>query len=135
MQAPVTRGRLGARSVNSLGLVGAPQVINNLPLVVDLQAYEGDDLFVDITVNNPDGSPTDLSHATVTAQVRTSPNALDILANFEVVVASNQIHLQLPSAQSQLLILQTAWDCQMSIAGVVTTLAAGTIYSTPDVTR
>jgi len=112
-----------------------PQILTSLPIYVDVMTYEGDDLFIDIAVNNPDGSPTDLSQATVTAQVRTSPNATTILANFEVVVAANDIHLQLPSAQAQLLQLETVWDCQMSIAGVVTTLAAGTIYCTPDVTR
>ena len=142
MLAPHTRGRLGPRNGVEPYVAAAPAppaapaiLITALPVEANIDAYEGDDLFVDVTVNNPDGSATDLSTATVMAQVRTAPGARDILANFTVSVMGNVIHLQLPAAQAALLTPLCAWDCQLTLLNQVTTLAAWAINTTTDVSR
>lgn len=111
-----------------------PGEITALPQTVNLSLYAGDDFYMNLTVTNPDGSPADLSQATVLAQIRSAANL--VLATFSSNVVGNVIELHLTSGASAGLPASGVWDCQITtpLAGV-TTLAGGTVSVTPQVSQ
>jgi len=110
------------------------QVLSALPAAVNLLLYKGDDFTMTLTVTNPDGSAASLTGATFKAQIRTAPGAATLLASFTTSVATNVVTLMLPNASSATLPAACAWDCQMTAtAGTITTLAAGTVSVSGDV--
>jgi hypothetical protein len=119
--------------------VGVPDTgpvhISALPLEVDLALYKGDDFYLDLILTDPDGSDTDLSAATPSAQIRVAPND-DLLAVFDTTVDGNTIHLHLPHDQSiNLQPGQCAWDAQITTStDITTTLVAGAVSVAGEVT-
>jgi hypothetical protein len=82
--------------------------------------------------------PSDLSEATVTAQVRATSEASAVLADFDVAVTGNEISLVLTPAKSRSLPAAAVYDCQVDWQGDdvnVQTVLAGTLTVSPDVTR
>jgi hypothetical protein len=113
--------------------------ITALPTAQDIQLYIGDDFYCDVTVTNPDGSAADLSSVTAAAQVRASASDTNTLAVFTCTIAGNIIHLKLPHTETVKLTAGSAavWDCQITASGSgdITTLVAGKITGTAEVTR
>lgn len=118
---PRTPGaRIAQRGAPTALVVPEPQIVSAVPQTVNLFLYKGDDFWLDLIVTNPDGSDTDLSAATASAQIRTAPNVDDIMASFDASIEANVIHLHLPHAQaSDLIAGSCAWDAQIS-TGVAT---------------
>lgn len=115
----------------------AEQTVTALPVTAHLHFWEGDDVFLILDVTDPNGAPADLSDAEPRSQLRSSPDSPDVLAEFETAVLGNLIHLHLPSTATAGLAAVDCpvWDCQVTIDGYVTTLAAGRIVVVPEVTR
>lgn len=109
--------------------------IGSLPAKQDLDLYQGDDFYLDVTVKNQDGTPADLSGAVSTAQVRTVPEDPTILASFVTSITTNVIHLHLLAADAAGLIPGPAfWDLQVAMPDI-TTLIAGKVTIHAEVTR
>lgn len=113
--------------------VSGPVTITALPQVVNLNLYQGDDFFLDITVTDSQGQPVDLSGSTSTAQIRKSAADATIMASFTVTPEGNVLHLHLVGADAAVL-TSGVWDAQID-TGAVTTLVAGTVSITNEVTR
>lgn len=107
---------------------------------VDLAIYQGDTWGAIVAVNNPDGTPADLTGSVANAQIRTGPadQAIEVAAEFETSVTGNQVSLGLSSEQTVLLGEQDyCWD--LEIVGPdglsTTTILAGQVMVTLEVTR
>lgn len=112
------------------------QIITALPVTAHLAFYEGDDVFVDLVVTGPTGAPVDLSEAEARSQIRTKPGAPDVLAEFDATTIGNLVHLHLPTGATTGWTAECAvWDCQITLDGFVTTLAAGRVLVAAEVTR
>jgi len=110
-------------------------VIDARPMTVDLNVYAGDDLKLHLEVTDDAGAPFDLTGYTAEAQIRASADAPAALA-FTATVLANAVDLVLPTAISTTMPIKAVWDVQVvSAAGAVTTLAAGKVTVTPEVTR
>lgn len=109
--------------------------ISRLPTGVDMILYQGDDFALTITVRNPDGTDADLTGAIVRSQIRVNPGDATVAGQFTVGVTGNMITLTLPGPTSATLPNQCVWDCEMTVSGRTTTLVAGRITLTPEVTR
>lgn len=108
--------------------------LSAIPVPVNLNIYQGDDLFLDLIVTNTDGTPADLSSAAAASQIRTSPGGA-LLATFNCTIAGNVVSLHLSSAQAQQIQGNAAWDCQLIwLSGVINTLVAGSVTAMRDVT-
>jgi hypothetical protein len=118
-------------------VTGGPVTLTALPANVNLSIYQGDDFQMTIAVNNPDGSPADLTGATVMSQIRAAASqSSPVLATLTPSISGNVISLHLASVDSAALPPSAVWDCQMTDAKpYVTTLVAGTVTSTPQVTQ
>src|SRR5215467_13970444 len=86
--------------------------VTALPAAVNLKVYQGDDTYLDLTVNNPDGTPADLTGRTAVAQIRPSARAAQTAAAFGASIAGNVIHLHLAAADAAGLDGVYVWDCQ-----------------------
>jgi hypothetical protein len=113
------------------------QPVNATPQAVPLTLYRGDDFFLDLEVTDPGGAAADLTGATAEAQIRASAADVAVLASFDATVTGNVVSLHLPSVEAANLTTKTAaWDCQLTDSdGIVSTLAAGPVTITADVTR
>lgn len=112
-----------------------PVSISALPAVVNLSLYQGDDFTLLLNVSTPTGEPADLSQMTVESHIRPDPAGV-LAGEFEPAVDGPVISLHLPGAVSSGLPLRCVWDAQITDQDdAVTTLAAGTITLTPEVTR
>jgi hypothetical protein len=110
--------------------------ITALPTQVDLNLYQGDDFTMTLTVTNPDDSEVDLAETIVEAQVRKTANDEEVLARFTPAYSGNVITLWLPGSESAKISGSAVWDCHVTDAGGrITTLAAGKITTTAEVTR
>lgn len=107
-------------------------VIGTLPPRVDLVLYQGDDIFVNLSLSQPG---IDLTQYTPRAQVRTQPGGTLIVEVDVSVLDATTLRLHLDSPQTTLLPPTAAWDVQVSdAAAIVTTLAQGTVSTTREVT-
>ena len=112
-----------------------PTTITAGPQVVNLVLYQGDDFYLDLTVTNPDTTPFDLTGYTPTSQIKDQVGG-SVLASFTCTIGGNIVHLHLPAVQSALLTSNGVWDCEITSAtGLITTLVAGTVKVTADVTE
>jgi len=113
----------------------AATIIDARPATVDLNLYAGDDINLKILVTDDAGVDFDLTGYTAEAQIRATadaPTALD----FTCTVLANAVNVTMPSATSTTMPIKGVWDVQViSATGVVTTLAAGKITVTPEVSR
>lgn len=128
------RSQLTVRPRAVAPLAAAGQIVRQ-PVEVDILTYAGDDLNWQLVVSNPDGTPTDLSTATVRAQVRATPPDVMDLGDLDVYVYGNAVSIILTAAVSAVLPASAVWDCEMTLDGLVTTLAAGSVTTVTDVTR
>jgi hypothetical protein len=104
----------------------------------NLQMYQGDDYVATVTVSNADGSATDLSGFAVKSQIRRGVADVDadVVAEFTVTIQSPEILLALTHAQTTPLSGNYVWDLQLTDAsGTVTTIMAGQVIVTQEVTR
>lgn len=119
--------------VNALSV----QTVTVLPSTVNLVIYQGDDFYLDVSVTDSASNPVNVTSMSPMSQIRTSPNAPAILASINAVVdatVTNLIHLHLNAIDSNSLPVNCAWDLQLSQPSV-TTIAAGTVSVTPQVTQ
>lgn len=108
------------------------------PKRINIQAYAGDDLTFDVPVTDAAGQPVDLTGATAAAQIRATAAAPDPAVDFTVVVGADKVTLSLSAAETVTLPASAVWDCEVTLLGppvVVKTVAAGSITTSPDVTR
>jgi hypothetical protein len=111
--------------------------VGQSPASIQLVIYRGDDFAFALDVQDTDGNPVDLTGATVTAEVRAQPGAIDVLTTFDTTIDGSAITLRLSHTDTAA--LSTAggvWDVQVTRAdGVVVTLANGQVRVFADVTR
>lgn len=119
-------GRLEARS---------PITISQLPTAVNLILYAGDDFSMVCVVKYANGSPADLSGAVALSHIRQTADSPILLGEFMINVSGNEIALDLSGDVSAQLPRNSVWDLEVTINDRVTTLVAGTITMTPEVTR
>jgi len=126
----------GAPPTVSAQTIGTKTTITALPVTVDLNIYAGDDFSFTVTVTNADGSTPNLTGQTAKAEVRVTPGDATALVTFTCTIATNVITLTLPHTASTGLPAATVYDCQLTDSGgAITTLIAGKITSTADVTK
>lgn len=104
----------------------------------DLDLYQGDDFGATVTVRNEDGTPADISTYTAQAQIRRAVADADplVIAEITATVESPDIHLALSHDITATLSGRYVWDLQIvSAAGAVTTIMAGKVITTAEVTR
>jgi hypothetical protein len=106
----------------------------------DIQLYQGDDWAGIVTVMDGD-APASLSGGYLAqAQIRLGPAdswpTLVEMGAFVDPIVQGQINLSIPSASSTLLTCNYLWDLQLTApSGVVTTLLAGRVLVTQEITR
>lgn len=109
-----------------------------MPARQDIEVYQGDDWAATVTVRNEDGTDADITGYTARAQVRRAVADVDpvIVVEMSAVVQSPEIQLSIPHDVTALLSGRYVWDLQIvSAAGAVTTLLAGKVITTAEVTR
>jgi hypothetical protein len=114
-----------------------PATLIQLPTMVNLVLYEGDDFTFLVSVTDSAGQPADLTGVTARAQIRETIADDVILGELTATVeeVEGNIWLHLDDAVSAVLPPKSVWDVEMDRGGEIVTLAAGTITVTPDVTR
>ena len=118
-------------------MAAAAQGVSNVPAAVNITCYQGDDLYLDLTVT-ADGRPADLTGYTAKSQIRTSPASDEISAEIDAVVdeAAGVVRLHLTHAAATDLGGLMVWDCELTDAvGNVSTIAAGKLTVEAEVTR
>lgn len=119
-------------------LADPASVILSKPFKVDITVYRGDSGSFRISVKDPDNNPIDISGATWDADIRVKdkdPVAVTSFVIEPVVGDTSSITVSLPSENSALLTRSGVYDIQMTLNDVVTTLIAGEIILTLDVSR
>lgn len=113
----------------------AAQVIERLPVRVDLHIYQGDDFYLNLGIDDSQVA-VDLTTYTPKSQIRTKPGAVEVVAEFDVTVKdATTLALHLPTEESAKLPQTSSWDVQITdVTGVVTTLAYGTVTANREVT-
>lgn len=123
----------------SLFVTGVPGPLTlSKPLAVDLIVYRGDTGVFQITVANSDGSPHPLTGATWDADIRASADDPTVITSMIVTPAagdSSSVDVTLTAAMSALITSSAVYDVEMTEGGVVTTLIAGAVQLTKDVSR
>lgn len=82
--------------------------------------------------------PADLSGATVTAQLRQTPDSTDVEASFTTAISSNEVTLTLLPTETAVLPSRCVWDVQIdwdSGGTSIQTVVRGALVVGPDVTR
>lgn len=106
-----------------------------VPQRVDLMFIAGDDILIRLLVYGADGNPLDLVESVALSQIRASFDD-PVLAEFTATVQDNTIDLDLTHDQtSQLTPGRGVWDCQITNNNRITTLVAGAVTITPEVSR
>jgi hypothetical protein len=111
------------------------------PVKVDLGIYKGDTGSFKITVKDENNNGINISGGTFDGDVRVSPLTANPLFSFTitpVVGDTSSITVDISAVNSNLLVDTVNpyyYDIQMTLAGKVTTLVAGLIYVTQDVSR
>lgn len=109
-----------------------------MPSQANLALYQGDDYAAVITVTNSSGVP-DLTGCTAQAQMRVGPADIASAVVVEIsaeVAPPNLINLEIPHGVTLQLSGQYVWDLQLTDpSGTVTTILAGSVIVTREVTR
>lgn len=114
--------------------------INLVPTCkVDINHWRGDSLSLLIRVWDDDAHtvPSDLSSATVTADLKVKNTDEIAVDTFGISISGNDVTLSLTPAQSRAMPPKTVWDCQIdwySDDARVTTVVTGTLTENQDVT-
>jgi len=130
-QRPLVPGGPGVIMPLSTG----PTNLLALPATVNLTLYQGDDFTFRLAVYDAARQPADLDGATVRAQIRETAASEQVAGEFQPTIAASIINLHLTSAISAGLPARCVWDCEITIEGRVTTIAAGTIDQIAEVSR
>jgi hypothetical protein len=105
----------------------------------NLDLVQGDDYVATVTVTNANGTPADISGYTAKAQIRqdVADEARRVDVEIATAVASPNVTLTIPHAITQTLTAASyVWDLQLTSAGgQITTILAGTVVVTREVTR
>jgi|SRR5215471_20953033 len=106
---------------------------------VDIEVYQGDDWAGIVTVMDGD-QPATLTGYTAQAQVRLGPaDTTPVLVEMGAIVdpiITGRINLSITSTDSATLKCNYLWDLQLTApSGVVTTLLAGRVLVTQEITR
>jgi hypothetical protein len=113
----------------------ATTTINTRPQAVNLSLYAGDDVSIDVTVLNNDGTPANLTGATAESQIRATADAVTSV-DFATTVTGNVVTLALTNVQSATLPATGVWDLQITDSGgKITTIAGGRIDVAAGVTQ
>jgi hypothetical protein len=131
----MTRPVLAPHSLVPSLQTATPNEITALPSPLNLTLYAGDDFGLTLTLTDQASQPVDLTGATVNAQIR-QKSGQPIEATFAYTIATNVITLNLTGTDTQDLSGSYVWDCQVTYSdGVVSTIVAGSVKVTADVTR
>lgn len=111
-----------------------------IPQKANLAIYRGDSLTLQLAVwaDAEKTQPADLSRAVVSAQIRSEPDASDVVATLEVVVDGHIITAHLLPKSSRELPPKCAYDIEIDWYGddtSVQTVLAGKFAVESDVTR
>jgi hypothetical protein len=105
------------------------------PTHVDLRIYRGDTGRFRVQVTWPDGTPVNIAAATWDCDIRATVDDTAVTASLTVTpVDSFTVEVLLDAATSASL-TGGVWDLEMTLNGAVTTLLAGDIIVTKDVSR
>lgn len=110
------------------------------PATYNVSIYGGDDYVLPVDFVDSAGDPLDVSGRTYAAQVRAWPSG-GVLATFDVDetnAAGGTIVLSLGHAVTAGLagtVTEARWDLSQSVGGTLTTVMAGAVDITQDVTR
>jgi len=107
------------------------------PAELNLCVYRGDTghLRVQILIA---GTPADVSSATFDADIRSTTDSDEVMATMTATPVAGQpdmVDVLLPAEESAKLDTNGVWDLEMTLGGEVTTLVAGTVTVTKDVSR
>lgn len=108
------------------------------PLAVDLIVYRGDTGLFRITVANSDGSAHPVLDATWDADIRLAADDTTVITTMLVSPTpgdSSSVDVTLTAAMSRLINAPAVYDVEMTQGGIVTTLIAGNVVLTKDVSR
>lgn len=136
MTATISRNALAPRATLP-SAKGAP-VCFTKPGVVDLCVYRGDSGRVRVTVTDAAGLPLDVSTATWDCDFRIAADNPTVLVSpliEPVPGTASAVDIVLSPADSALLADDCVWDLQMTLGGEVTTILAGKVLVTRDVSR
>ncbi len=108
-----------------------------MPNKANLAIYQGDDYSAVVTVLS-DGAPADLTGYLAQAQIRSSyaDASPTVVVEIETAVSGNQVSLAIAAAATVALTGPYLWDLQLVWpGGPTTTILAGAVTVTPEVTR
>lgn len=112
----------------------ATTVIGQLPARADLVVYQGDDIFVHVTVDDT-VTPIDLTTYTARAEIRSAPGGTLVAAFTATILDATTVRLHLPHTESAKLTGNAVWDVQITdAAGLITTITCGTVTVMKQVT-
>jgi hypothetical protein len=108
-----------------------------MPSRADLRIYQGDDYIATVTVNG--GTPPEvIAGYTAKAQIRedTADACPTVTAEIVAEVVSPVVNLSIPHDVTAALCGEYVWDLQLiDPGGVVSTILAGNVIVTSDITR
>jgi hypothetical protein len=103
-----------------------------MPGRLDLTIYSGDDYTLVVRFETPDGDLIDIAGRDYRAQIRPRRESDEVTA-FQVVV-TDVVTLSLPNTVT-LSLKSGVWDLEEIVGGKVTTVLAGGVVVSKDVTR
>ena len=108
-----------------------------MPSRAELSIYQGDSYAATVTVRTVTGAEADITGYAATAQIRLAcADVSPVVAEIACVVDSPNVNLSLTPEQTVELAGNYQWDLQIiSPAGIVTTILAGRVRVTAEVTR
>lgn len=139
MSQPATARQLTSVRSTVTPTAAPSSVVISQPQPVDLVIYRGDTGRFRVSVTDPQGAPLDVSTASWNAQIRQNADDPQPVTAFTIQPVSgdtSSIDVILNASESATLDFSTgAWDLQMSMGGEITTLMAGKVNVTADVSR
>lgn len=106
------------------------------PQALDLCVYRGDSGRLRVSIVDDAGAPLDVSGATWDCDIRPEPDGEIITTMTVTPIDASTVEVALSAAQSALLpVTGGVWDLEMTLNGDVTTLLAGKVTVTKDVSR
>lgn len=111
--------------------------VDGTPQSVGLRMYRGDDFGFDLPpVLDAALDPADLTGATVLAQIRATPDATVVQAEFDYAITGNVVTLFLSADKVAAVTDRSRWDCELTFGdGSIRTIAFGPVAVVADVSR
>lgn len=108
-------------------------LIDLTPARVDVVVTQGDSLTFELVVNDSDGQPVGLAGEARAQARRTFKHSVSV--TFGVATAGNVVSLTLTGVQTASMLGSWVWDIDYEADGKTTTIAAGGLRVTPEVSR